>query len=500
MEENLHNDRLEDFLKKSLEGHKEKPSDDVWDKIAADLGSDAPAKPAYRKRWLLALLLLIPLGVIIYQQRSFQNQLERLSREIEQNEVQIKELKARENDPQNRSAETPPSAAPPQADNTSAGQTGSEKNFEKSVAQTNESKPESRASYTALNPKTAPAAPPSFEDETPQIFSDNAGLPVANVADTEPSSAEILAALKIETPQTLPLRAVFLDYKMSPEILPATPLFVFENAAASRKTGAKIGAHITPYLTKTKIEAKPPPTRPIPGRKSFPVETTAEGNGFLAGLNVEMPLFKNLSLESGIDYRSNVLSTQHKSVFQYRERMPPPGAQNPNPRHDFNYDLNAPTGNYEITVRVSGVDSSRVPPPDTEQLEFVVESEETSQMVSIPLALKYRLGAGRWKVAFKGGVLANFLLKSDFEIREIRSLNPRFRVAERLRPVPDNAPKNSFSLDYLAGIGLEYQIGKSWNLNLEPVVTGTFVDNNNTDFLNISNTYLGLNAGISYQF
>lgn len=499
MEDNLHNDRLEDFLKKSLEGHKEKPSDDVWDKIAADLGSDAPAKPVYRKRWLLALLLLIPLGFIIYQQQSFQNQLENLSREIEQNEVQIEELKARENDPQHRPAETPPAAAPPQAANTSVGQKRNEKNFEKSVAQTNKHKSEYRTNQTALNRKTT-EAPPSFENETAQIFSDKVEQPLANAAYSEPPPEQMPVVSKIEIPQTLPLRAAFLDYKMSPEILPAAQLAVFENAAASKKTGAKIGAHVTPYLTKTKIEAKPPPTRPIPGRKSFPVETTAEGNGFLAGLNVEMPLFKNLSLESGMDYRSNVLSTQHKSVFQYRERVPPQGTQNPNPRHDFNYDLNAPTGNYEITVRVSGVDSSRVPPPDTEQLEFVVESEETSQMVSIPLALKYRLGTGRWKVAFKGGVLANFLLKSDFEIREIRSLNPRFRVAERLRPVPGNGPKNSFSLDYLAGVGLEYQIGKSWNLNLEPVVAGTFVDNNNTDFLNISNTYLGLNAGINYQF
>lgn len=45
MEKNIHDDRLDDFVKKSFDGYSEEPGMDMWDRIEVGLPPEEPGKP-----------------------------------------------------------------------------------------------------------------------------------------------------------------------------------------------------------------------------------------------------------------------------------------------------------------------------------------------------------------------------------------------------------------------------------------------------------------------
>ncbi|HMQ87539.1 MAG TPA: hypothetical protein PKB07_08135, partial [Flavilitoribacter sp.] len=92
MEKNLHEEGMEEFLRKSFDQYSENPPEDLWDRIDADLA--AGPGPALRPLWRVGLSVAaaLLLGIIAFQHIYYNRQLDRLEQGIEENTAQLEAL------------------------------------------------------------------------------------------------------------------------------------------------------------------------------------------------------------------------------------------------------------------------------------------------------------------------------------------------------------------------------------------------------------------------
>jgi hypothetical protein len=88
MEENIHDGKLDDFVRKSFEDYEEDPSSDMWNRVSGALASDAPAPQVLlsfrRYAWKLVagLVIMALFFTLVCQHRYYQAELNRLSEKV----------------------------------------------------------------------------------------------------------------------------------------------------------------------------------------------------------------------------------------------------------------------------------------------------------------------------------------------------------------------------------------------------------------------------------
>lgn len=525
MEKNLPNDKLEDFLKKSFEGYTESPPDDLWGKIEDGLGTDAPAtRPLILKWWWIVAAAALVLGIFVCQHFYFENKIDRLTKELEQNAT---ELQGPETEPQNdvlplpqqtEGSEVLPSENKPQASvNTPSGQPG-ETN---AVAEAPTGKPGGNSPAPSENRSTIRDAGASFHEEKNKENNAAAGgRQTANPAENELVTTEILksepAATTTENEPIPSITGPFSTGRVAASIeslpaLPAqmltvnlpTPAPQFKQLTPVLAGGSRLslGLRAMPMSVTERISKVRPerfPHRPGRPEKYFNNESQVTGDALATGATLELDLGKNWSFAGGLDYRRTTTTSRHRSEFRFNERVPHPGGPDMR-QHDFQYNLNTSSGLVEVELRAEQIDTTQ-PIPDTEQVAFEVITRKNISVLSLPLAMKYSIGNGRLHVYLKGGLSVNFLLRNDFEIRDVSSLNPRFQV-RRDAPVRV-APQSlkSVTLEYLAAAGVSYDLTESLSLNLEPTLMGSLTSAHSSNFIRSASTLAGVSAGLSYHF
>lgn len=81
MEKNIHDDRLDDFVKKSFDGYSEEPGMDMWDRIEVGLPPEEPGKPlgftwrGYRWQLAAAIVILLLIARLVCVEKYYQEKL-----------------------------------------------------------------------------------------------------------------------------------------------------------------------------------------------------------------------------------------------------------------------------------------------------------------------------------------------------------------------------------------------------------------------------------------
>ena len=513
MEEKLPNDKLEDFLKKSFEDYTESPPGDLWDKIESGL---APApKPFIFRGWWIAAAAAVVLGIFLAQHFYFENKIDRLTRELEKNSVELQGLETNEQDgkvfqaqqlesdqslplenlPQ---ASADPPAAPPEVKQF-PGETAPEA-IEKTTEKSEiilKKQPNRDAGLATENIENEVVNPLEVQNSNPSAIQMETAVTDIPNSVSNPASSGRLAA-----PELLDL----INSKVTPEHFKTLKPNLYQlstDPVAYNRLSA--GVRVMPMATKDRITQVRPDIfhhRPGGPDKFVNNQQVVSGQSLVFGATLGYELDDHLSLVSGLDYRRTETSSSHRTEFMFKEQMMPMGHHHGGTEelyHDFSYNLNTASGLVEVEVRVEAADTT-LPIPDNEVLAFKVNTNKVTSHLSIPLAFKYNFGKGRLHGYLKGGVTFNFLLNDVFEIKQVQSLNDHFRIspARSLKGTPQNL--KSVSMNYLAAAGVEYDLTKSVSLSVEPTFMGSLGSEHSANFIRSSSYMVGVSAGLNYQF
>ncbi|MCC6282194.1 MAG: hypothetical protein IT262_16445, partial [Saprospiraceae bacterium] len=374
MEKNIHDDRLDDYVRKSFEDYEEDPASDMWGRIEEVLPPVAPGpvigpgKPSIRRYfWQMsaaaAILLLISslvCGRMYYENkiRDISEQQNKPENSVAQPAVQAPypagsglmapdKMKTEQENAGFGKTESPSpsSAAVPVPSINSYVNTATEKPFTKpqapqsgsgdtpvtsasvstsalpSISSGNKSVPERNTLANAPLPQTPeslqPPATVAGNDITP-VLADSAA---ASTADFVPINDFQL----LETKKSSPLSHTFAGFK--PLILPVQPL--------RQSSSWYVGVQVSPILMVEKKGTERPATlRPR-------LVSAQEKTSFTADywLKAGKQLQGRWGFETGIGYREIEKNAAHRPRFRFMNGRPGGNAGNHARNYDFDYDL-----------------------------------------------------------------------------------------------------------------------------------------------------------------
>lgn len=488
MKEKLPKDGLEDFLEKSFEDYTESPSGDLWDKIEAGLPPVSAPKSRFARRWWPVAAAVLILSVFTCQHFYFKNKLSQLSREVEITASQLHQLQA---DEQQRPADIQqPAPAAQQSSAKSAAPAGTR---QEAAAATPSGRPAAQPlspAATRPGPKNAAALVAPEMTLAGQPAEPN--RPLAENPHSRPATAQ--EAVATAAPGALDAQALsFLFTKNAVPLLQTAASMPMAEALA-KKGRFSAGFHLMLMTLQEKI------TPAIPahhgGMMHFQDETRSSGQTIFAGLTLGYGPNGRLGLLSGLGYRKNSFTSAHQPVFAFGNMMMGgPG------HHQYNvqYQLSTSSGIVSVDLRAEQSDTTLQISPG-EQIGLEIKTTQSQEYLSLPMGLRYRVGTGRLGWNVKGGIIANYLLSSDLGISEIAPSNGKFMHWTGNASIAGQEGLRRFSLDYFAGIGLEYAVTKSWSLSLEPTVAGSLSNPQKNPDIRTSYYSLGLNAALLFTF
>ncbi|MBK8564054.1 MAG: hypothetical protein IPN76_12125 [Saprospiraceae bacterium] len=521
MKDDLHKDKLEEFLRKSLEGHSEDPAGDLWSKIAAnidtpvaDMPSAAPSRLTPRLRvlrswWPAVAAAAVVTGLLVGQHLYFSGKIEKLNQALEQNASQLKELAQKRISEQ----QTLPIEEATEGQIAPQSVTTTEPELPSNGPQ-NTIQPDQPANQAGpiINPAnqfsqekkqvhgTDGTVPPTSIVNAQNVVK-NAGNPVENTAQANetkqvqvahPANApveEAVVAKQSDTPSTWgrKLTPITMPIPTAPSVASIIP------ASLQQDSRYMVGLQMMPMFTKAKaarVKKHEPDQGPFPPKddKSFTTDDEKSIKSGMAGVVFETNLSPRLRFGTGFGYRSLDIETTHKICFEYGDGKPVHG---PHDERDYAYELNTATGSVQMLVSAS----STVSPSslsDTTKVEASVKTSERLAFASVPFYANYSFGNGRLRVLAKAGLVLNFLLDSDFNLDRIeRPADGKFQFDRRESRHGSPTQLQTITASYLAGIGLEYQLSKSLSLRAEPTVMGSLTSLHNNPHIESSEISAG---------
>jgi hypothetical protein len=523
MSENLHDkDRLEEFLRKSLEGYTENPPGDLWERIEGALPPASPIAPWLRRWWWWAGGIAIGVAALfIIQQIMMTRKVEQLKLQIKQTEQAIQELNLEKQQLKNvqqdeiatpdlratttRSDEqvvTVPTTETPSADASTPFKRQSQ------MAKIAEGSTQKRSSTPG--PKSLPAAPAAVVEQEILVGMDTG---VENVQAPGQQAIRQVAPNENVTSQCNKLPVV---EKLRPAGWPSFGQSAGNQAwslsvpqihmPTARRVPGDVGAfsvglRAVPTLAWQQIEhtgdsvLPPPPQNPTPrvqdDNKNF-------ARGGMVGVAIRYDFNQNWRLSSGLNYQ--VMEKQSTHLMQFRHgqgNCPTPGG-NIARDCEFKYNLGTTRGDAAVTVRVEQVDSSLFIPQD-EILPFRVNTIHRAQSITVPVEVGYRFGTGKLQLGAEAGFNVSFMIDDELSVEKVQSLNQRFRPRIMERPRGRFAERRVASVDLLAGLSIDYALSRRLSLSLEPTLMFALTDRTPEPFLRSKGYAVGVGAGIFYR-
>ncbi len=498
MEKNIHNDPMDDFVKKSFEEYAENPSDNMWDRIEVDLLPAENHKPlwyAWRNyRWQLAAAAVILLLVsrLVCVQNYYEAKLRSISGEKEQAAQQATPMPALDpktvataKDPANTTSQSPQEI--PASTATTAKQPA--------------------PASSQINPKTNKSTASTERLEKPEIALSNqstgtqiaqATTAVAAIPPNETLAVTPTVSLDGQPSLLKPADLSLLDQR-------AVPLSFTQNNQPSliavptkrhqEATGWYAGLSISPHLI---VEKSHRPSRPGPmnPRQLYANKQNRSQVSADVCLRIGKKINGQFALESGLGFQQMTRTATHRPRFEYREGhlQNSGGAESRN----FDYDLNTYGGSASVSLRteVSGSDT----PAESERIGALITSREQIQMLQIPLLGVARLGHGRTKMVVKAGILGSYLLKNELSISAFTLDNMKLRMrGSNGYAVQYNRPQHII-FGYQVSAGVEYWMNKHLSIAAAPIVSGDFTRKDPQQGKLPGRTTVGLNVGANWWF
>ncbi len=457
MEENKNyaRDPLEEYFRRTLSHYEAAPSQDLWERIEADLEvpESAPKEPwwlPYRLHIAAAAALLLLVVALL--------------------------------DPTGQTNRVRPTAhpdAPRDVKIIPHLPTGEVKSILEPRAMGQGTSPTPLVSSPSVPPQNEPVIDPSTAQNSsahPLSTTHQSGIPtIADSAKTLPTT-EIAALLPLTLSVLPPLPALpTLPPSLSTDIgqrshalVSASPIRPLRPLRGWSAGAYAFFAHALP--------TKPPsPPRPGGGKPPRPVFITQPQEDRLSwewGLRLGKRLSEHWGLELGASYLESTRTTAHVARLHFGDgNKPPTGGSHSHSHREFFYQLNTHTGSAEVALRVEAANPSD-PPQNTEPVVVRMETTERIRQVRFPILASYGIGKGRWRATIRAGICLDVFLRNDLQLRRFTSENHRLRLPPGERPSLTWSPARPTALSYWLSTGATYRWRRHLALSVEPVLIG----------------------------
>ena len=529
MDKNLPKDPLEEFFKKSLEAKSELPSEEgwdvpssnVWDEIEKKIQPVATVRVINYWKWATIAASLILL-FFAYQWNTQQQQIETLTTEVNKNNTELKNVKELLKDNKTKlektaSVENTASIITPQhIDNQEVASKTNDKNSGNSISsstsqlekinkknkkETEQNLPNKSPVPSTLNEQTIANSannisneniiPPNKHEEFFEKIVQNKLENISNTGNDILKNNNTITNL-----DKLPI--LFLEAKSITHVEPtniALPSSIISDLLPPpTERGIYAGLFLSRNIGTHSIAASNSNSSQTRKNRIATSKGKSEWT-FGGGAKIGYQFNKHWSLESGIQYTKTKLNARHRIEKKYTSdhEMTNSGGE-----LESDYTLSLTTSVGDATSNVSLARPAQVTIPEQMPFRLVIESTQQITALGIPILAKYSIGNNNFKAGLKAGLLTNFIINSDIEIKKIGSPLPTFR--HRKHRINDkreikNLKKNTF--DLTAGIEAEFKINNSTFLSLEPSfsrsLTPIFEKENVKTFPMMASVKIGVN-------
>ncbi len=495
MKEYTNKDGLEDFLRNSFDEYEQSPSDQVWDQIEQDLVREPKGMYLFSSIWLrAAAVLVVVLGLGHYF--LYQHLVGALTQEINQNAIEIQRLEQRIDQDQIRIDQFPV----PLKDTTINEEYDGEKNkFDRPVARLE--RKESGWPLLPIPTLGIPNPPGSLQAEKARVSSESITGSVAG-----PERLTRLAGVSERKQQhsdsrITPFSPLLSNVRLLPlrNRQPSVKSFLEDSDTRRGALAFRLGVHYSPYFTVAKLSS-PAARQPIPptaGGGTNDALTKITGFSYSAGLSASLDIGNHWFLETGVNYRSFNLSSDLQLRFEFAQFQPGGGTNDP--QFALQYPVSTPAGDVAIELVAIQSDPAEVI-EDEEIINLNLKTTHVEQQLSIPLLVGYRFGKSPVTFELKGGILANYLLDTDFLIDGVEFTDNQLREDfpnRRNRPQPE---LKALTFDYLVGGGVNYRITPSWEVSLSPVFIGSITNPPEHASFRVRELSAGVDFGLNLIF
>lgn len=501
MEKNLHDDRLDDFVRKSFEGYEEDPAPDMWGRIEGDLSVERDRPPLWlyfsRHRWQVAAAaaVLLLVTTVVCQHLYYQDKLKNLTemQVSSQNETAEKQL------PKTNSGESTLGIIQKGDGEISSGNSTTSPSVEKQAKDLTKHAQGTQAPGIKKLGNTPPPQLPSSSSPLPSDRKPE-GMTFGNTQ--EPSLAnfkeegEALPLHSVETTlKTIDLESIALESELleNPVTLPNVPRN-FPIRPVKHSSGWYVGLQAMPLLT----SERPPKAAVRPALR--PLFRSAQKDVDYSNiwwLRVGKKAERWISFESGIGYQRAAQTTTHKPRFRFGDGSHQ--GQGPTSR-TYRYDLSTYGGTAEVSLRMEDTNPGSTP-SDDEPVSLAITAKESMEMLRVPLLLTARLGEKRFNAQIKAGLLANFFLKNELDLSARVSENSRFQpVAGRDGYTIQLAQPGKVFFGFMASAGAEFKLSPRLGLLTEISTISDFGRSDQSRQKLPRHRSFGANFGLNYYF
>jgi hypothetical protein len=516
MERNIHDDRLDDYVKGSFEDHTENPATDMWERIESQLpeGERKPLWYAWRRfGWPMAAALAIFLLIarLVCVEVYYKEKLQKIAAEQTQAaHSRIQDPLPKTNSASDNSAEKLSNTKSQFSENNLTARQETAGTNTRSTGWKQEQPllqvakivgPSAGNTGANGNPTT-----PFNTFPKPLNISETQRLPAINTNDTvfasNPSALDNqthpIPALQPDSSASQPLTFEKpLDFQIIPQKSPAlsferpeTPIALTVPTKKHKEpSGWYMGVFATPHYTVERTaQVSRPGLRPLFTSQQERPQVSSD-----ISLRIGKKINNRFAIESGLGYQHLNRTATHLARFEYREGQTiqnPGGAES----RSFDYDLNTYSGSASVSLRMEVAGSNT--PAALERVGARITSKESLKIIQVPVLGVARLGQGRLKAVLKAGVLGSYLAENSFEFTAQRLENTklRFRTQDGYT-IRFNRPQR-FTWGYQLSAGAEFRLTKSLSISAAPTLSGDFL-RKDTQFGRLpEQTAVGMNLGV----
>ncbi len=512
MEENIHDDKLDDYVRKSFEDHEEDPSSDMWSRVEADLlppkTIPTPRATYLRFGWqtVAAVVILVLFSTLICEHLYYEEKLRTLSvapgqeQNISSKTKEAEESKHPANQ-LNQSAQTnaamlpQATSGPAPADWRKTHAPASELSLSKGLSISKGKTPNTQTTIPGQKEENGVTS----NDKIPQLQEQRAETTGADFTGSiDIPAPAVLQSMDITTsatpavPKNLELACLPIEIHQLDHLDLTTPARALIPIQPVREpTGWYVGVQ-TSLLANRESRRKP---NARPGRPAFASKQENASITAIWWLKTGKKLNAKLSLESGIGYQKTAQLATHIPEFRFGDGI----HQGVGTRRTFNYDLSAYGGTAEVSLRMEQTNPT-TQPPDTEPISLKIHTKQRIEMLRIPLLAKYQFGTKRLHANVKAGLMGNFALKNELDISARVSQNTRFQPVSGSDGYTLQLNQKKFFLGYWLSVGAEFKLNQHLSLLLEPTLVGDFTRKDQYSRRLPQQFLSGLNVGANFYF
>ena len=511
MEENIHDDKLDDYVRKSFEEHEEDPSLDMWSRVEADLLPptviQSPRATYLRYGWkaVAAMVILALFSTLVCEHLYYEEKLRVLSATPagEQNvspKTKASEAPKHSVTQPNQNTQTI-ALSPPQA---TADPLPSD--FRKTPTQTSEQS--FKEGWSVSRTTTSNTEPTILEQKEEKWGTSLAKTQLPQQPRAEPTMSDLVAGINtsafpslqsIDLTTAAPALPKNLELTCLPTeihwlerpglIMLARPLI--PKQPFREPSGWYVGLQTS--LLANRERKRTPNARP--SRPAFASKQENASVTTIWWLKTGKKLSTKVSLETGIGYQKTVRSASHTPELRFGDGI----HLGMGTRRSFNYDLNTYEGTAEVNLRVE-LTNPGTQPPDNEPISLKINTEQRIEMLRIPLLAKYKFGTKRLHCNVKAGLMGNIALKNELDISTRVSQNPRFQPVAGSDGYTLQLNQKKFFLGYWLSAGAEFKLSQHLSLLFEPTLMGDFTRKDQYSHRLPQQFLSGLNVGANYYF